>query len=116
MRRQLLVTALFVTAQILAVSDSPRVEAQDASESNAATPAQDAALKTPDTASPSSAGSSVAEQPAAPAEAPSIEPAVAPVAAPAPTADAVPADPVVAAIRTKLSDQAVVPDCGMRRR
>ena len=47
MRRQLLVAALFVTAQILAVSDSPRVEAQDASESTAATPAQDAALKHP---------------------------------------------------------------------
>ena len=112
MRRQLLVTALFVTAQILAVSDSPRVEAQDASESNAATPAQDAALKTPDTASPSSAGSSVAEQPATPpAEAPvASEPTAVPAAVPAPAADAVPADPVVAAIRTKLSDQAVVKD------
>jgi L,D-transpeptidase YcbB len=112
MRRQLLVTALFVTAQILAVSDSPRVEAQDASESNAATPAQDAALQTPDTASPSSAGSSVAEQPATPpAEAPvASEPTAVPAAVPAPAADAVPADPVVAAIRTKLSDQAVVKD------
>ena len=112
MRRQLLVTALFVTVQILAVSDSPRVEAQDASESNAATPAQDAALKTPDTASPSSAGSSVAEQPATPpAEAPvASEPTAVPAAVPAPAADAVPADPVVAAIRTKLSDQAVVKD------
>jgi len=106
MRRQLLVAALFVTVEILAVGLALRAEAQDASQSDAATKAKDASLELSDTASPSSAATSVAEQPAAPpAEAPA---AIEPASAPAPAADAVPADPVVAAIRAKLSDQAIV--------
>jgi murein L,D-transpeptidase YcbB/YkuD len=111
MRRQLSVAILFVMAQLLAVSLSPRVLAQDAPQANTATQAQDAALDSADTAPPSSAASSVAEQPTPPAEAPAaIEPSAVPSAVPALTADAVPADPVVTAIRGKLSDQAVVKD------
>jgi L,D-transpeptidase YcbB len=110
MRRQLLVAVLVVTAQMLAVSLSPRAQAQTAPKADTATQAQDAALDSSDSAS--SAGSSVAEQPTVPpTEAPAaIEPAAVPPPAPASTADAVPADPVVVAIRAKLSDQAVVND------
>ncbi len=110
MRRQILVAALFVMAQLLAVSVSPWAQAQDA---NTATPAQDAALEPPDTASspPDPNSGSIAEQPATPSEAPAArEPAAVPAVVPAPTADAVPADPVVAAIRAKLSDTELTKD------
>lgn len=103
MCRQLSVAVLFVTAQILAVSVSPCAKAQEAT----ATPAQDAALESPDagSSSPDVNAGSIAEQPAAtPAEVPAASgPAPAALAA-----EAEPADPVVAAVRAKLSDQAIV--------
>jgi murein L,D-transpeptidase YcbB/YkuD len=94
---------------MLAVSHSPRVQAQDASPANTATQAQDAALDSVEAASPSS---DAAEQPAAtPSGAPAAgEPISVPAVVQAPSAEAVPTDPVVAAIRGKLADQAVVKD------
>jgi len=117
MRRQLLVAALFMTAQILAVGLIPRAQAQDAPQADAAAPAQDASLESPEAAPlPDGTPGAPAQDPAplspeqstaAPSEQPAVgEPASVP--APAPAAEAEPADPVVAAIRAKLSDQAVV--------
>jgi L,D-transpeptidase YcbB len=120
MRRELLVAALLVTAQILAVGLISRVQAQDAPGADAAAPAQDASPDSTEAVAPLPDGAPDAtaediaplgaEQPApaAPQTPAAGDPATSPEAAPAPVAEAVPADPVVAVIRTKLSDPAVV--------